>query len=129
MHLSEEEFLKSVLEFIEKNISNQELGSKMIADFASLSRSVLYSKFKVLTGDGVHEFIKSVRLKKSMQLLLERRMNVSEIAYEVGFNSPSYYTRCFIKKYGMSPKDYRRVKRGDHTHQTRNNERHQDKTN
>lgn len=104
----DEEFLISVIRLIEDNISNHDLDFQVICHHTGLSRTVLYAKFKTLTGQGVHDFIKSIRLKKSIELLREGRLNVSEIAYEVGFNSPSYYIRCFTKQYGMAPKEYSR---------------------
>lgn len=102
----DETFLNDVIELIEKNIGNQNLDFQLLCDHTGLSRTVLYAKFKILTGQGVHDFIKSIRLKKSIQLLLKGTLTVSEIAYEVGFNSPSYYVRCFSKEYGQSPKEY-----------------------
>ncbi|MFM7021526.1 MAG: two-component regulator propeller domain-containing protein [Flavobacteriales bacterium] len=102
----DEEFLNEIIAFIEKNMSDTGLDSKMICEHMGISRTVLYSKFKSITGQGVQEFIKSVRLKKSLKLLFERRLTISETGYEVGFSSPSYFIRCFTQQYGMPPKEY-----------------------
>ncbi len=102
----DEEFLNEIIVFIEKNLADTGLDSKMICDHMGISRTVLYSKFKTITGQGVQEFIKSVRLKKSLKLLFERRLTISETGYEVGFSSPSYFIRCFTQQYGMPPKEY-----------------------
>jgi AraC-like DNA-binding protein len=67
---------------------------------------------KTLTGQTVHEFIKSIRLKKSLRLLLEGRLSISQVAYEVGFNSHSYFDKCFARQYQMGPKEYINKKRG-----------------
>jgi len=55
---------------------------------------------------GVHDFIKNIRLKKSVTLLQEGRLNISQIAYEVGFATPSYFSKSFLKHYSQTPKEY-----------------------
>lgn len=99
-------FLTELVQIIEENLTDSALDHKVICQALGLSRTILYSKMKQLTGLGVHEFIRSIRLKKSIELLKKSDKTVSEIAYEVGFNSPSYYIRCFSKQYGASPKEY-----------------------
>ena len=74
----------------------------------SVSRSVLYAKFKTLTGQGVHDYIKNIRLVESLKLLKQGRLTISQIAYEVGFNSISYYSKSFSKEMKMSPKQYQK---------------------
>lgn len=102
----DDEFLQQVTRYIEESLSDTELDYKKISEITSLSRTVLYAKFKVLTGMGVHDFIKNIRLKKSVSLLQEGKMNISQIAYEVGFSTPSYFTKSFQKKYELTPKEY-----------------------
>ncbi|TDE14669.1 hybrid sensor histidine kinase/response regulator transcription factor [Dyadobacter psychrotolerans] len=102
----DKEFLDKIVAFVEENLSDPELDHKKIGELTSLSRTVLYAKFKSLTGQGVHDFIKSIRLKKSLKLLQEGRLNINQIAYEVGFNTPSYFSKSFIKQYGVSPSEY-----------------------
>lgn len=103
---ADEEFLGSLVAVIEKHMANQDLDSKLICKELGTSRTILYEKIKAVSGQTVHEFIKSLRLRKSLRLLLEQKINISQIAFEVGFNSSSYYHRCFLKEYGMSPKEY-----------------------
>lgn len=102
----DEDFLNQVIGIIEANVSDPELDHKLLCDETALSRTVLYAKIKALTGQGVNEFIKSIRLKKSLQLLREGKLNISQIALEVGFNSHSYFNKCFIKQYNTTPKEY-----------------------
>lgn len=102
----DEEFLDEVIKVIEDNLSDPAFDYKLIGEVTAMSRTVLYAKIKTLTGQGVHEFIKSIRLKKSLKLLQEGKLNISQIAFEVGFNSPSYFNKCFIKQYNVTPKDY-----------------------
>lgn len=108
----DEAFINKLVEYIETNIADPNIDSKSIGDHLAVSRTVLYSKIKALTGQGVHEFIKSIRLKKSLKLLLEGTYTISQVTIEVGFSSHSYFNKCFIKQYGMPPKEYIAKKKG-----------------
>ncbi|WP_437920353.1 hybrid sensor histidine kinase/response regulator transcription factor [Sphingobacterium sp. LRF_L2] len=102
----DKEFLDKIREYVLANISDFDLNYKMICSNFGISRSILYAKFKTLTGQGVHDYIKNIRLDESLKLLEEGRMNISEIAYAVGFNSVSYYSKSFTKRMKKSPKVY-----------------------
>ncbi len=102
----DKEFLEDVLALVEANLSDPDLDYKKICHHTAMSRTVLYAKFKALTGQGVHDFIKTVRVKKGLNLLLEGRMNITQIAYEVGFATPSYFSKSFTKQYGLPPREY-----------------------
>lgn len=106
LNRSDEEFLIRLVEFIEQTISDPLLDARMISKEMGVSRTVLYAKIKSLTGNTVHEFIKSIRLRKSVKLLLENRLSITQIAFEVGFSSRSYFDRCFVKQYKMAPREY-----------------------
>jgi AraC-like DNA-binding protein len=66
----------------------------------------LYRKLRGLTNQTVHEFIRKLRLKRAIQLLELKRMTITEVAYEVGFNDLTYFARCFRKQYDKSPSEY-----------------------
>ncbi|OOQ59508.1 hybrid sensor histidine kinase/response regulator transcription factor [Mucilaginibacter pedocola] len=102
----DKEFLDKVVAYVESNIADATLDSRKIGEFTAMSRTVLYAKFKTLTGQGVHDFIRSIRVKKGLQLLLEGRYNINQVSYEVGFNTPSYFSKSFIKQFGIPPKEY-----------------------
>ncbi|RAJ02361.1 signal transduction histidine kinase [Chitinophaga skermanii] len=102
----DQQFLNDLIQFIEANMANQELDAKQISKALLVSRTVLYNKVKSLTGQTVHEFIKAIRLRKSVQLLLSGNLSINQVAFEVGFNSHSYFDKCFHKQYGMGPKEY-----------------------
>jgi len=108
----DETFLNKLVRIIETNISDSNLDAKFICKEMTTSRTVLYTKLKTLTGQTVHEFIKSIRLRKSLKLLLEGELSVSQVAFEVGFNSHSYFDKCFIKQYKMGPKEYLNKRKG-----------------
>jgi AraC-like DNA-binding protein len=100
------EFLNRLVSYIETNISDPNIDARHICDQLAISRTILYAKIKTLTGQSVHEFIKTIRLKKSLKFLLEGKLTVSQIALEVGFNSHSYFDKCLVKHYGLGPKEY-----------------------
>jgi AraC-like DNA-binding protein len=69
------------------------------------SKSQLYRKMTTLTGQSPNTFIKEYRLKEALKLLNKKAGNISEIAFETGFSSPSYFSRCFQKRYGHFPSE------------------------
>jgi signal transduction histidine kinase/CheY-like chemotaxis protein/AraC-like DNA-binding protein len=103
---TDKDFLDKVIAYIEANLADTDLDSRRIGEITNMSRTVLYAKFKMLTGQGVHDFIRSIRVKKGLQLLLEGKYNINQISYEVGFNTPSYFSKSFIKQFGIPPKEY-----------------------
>lgn len=99
-------FLHRLVKFLEDNISDADLDAQRVCKEMAVSRTVLYSKIKLLTGRSVHGLIKMVRLQQSLPLLLEGEMSINQVAFEVGFNSHSYFDKCFARQYGMGPKEY-----------------------
>ena len=91
---------------IEGSISNPELTDKYLCDEMGMSSSKLYRKIKQLTDLTPKEFGRTVRLKKSVQLLKTKEFNVSEVANMVGFNDPLYFSKCFKTQFGDSPSKY-----------------------
>lgn len=104
-----QEFLDKCVSYIELHISNNNLHADDLCKELGLSKTLLYEKIKNITGLTVNEFIKVIRLKRSVEYLKEGKLNVSQIAIEVGFNSLSYFTRSFVKQYGKSPSEYLKV--------------------
>ena len=101
------EFLEKVFYKIEQNIPNSEYNVNELSSELGMSRVHLYRRFKELTGKSPKDFMKESRLRAAAQLLEENRLTVSEVAYRVGFNTPSNFTATFKTFYGLSPKDYR----------------------
>jgi YesN/AraC family two-component response regulator len=97
------ELLNKAIKTIMQNLANDTFSVEELASAVNMSRSNLFRKLKSLTGQSPLEFIFSMRLKKSLELLLHRKMNVSEIAFEVGFKNPSSFTKAFKKQFGKSP--------------------------
>ena len=106
------EFIKSIHEVIEQNIQNSDFNIDTIAATLGLSRSAFFKKVKSLTGFAPVDLIKEFRLNKAAELLSNTDMTMTEIAYKVGFRDSGYFSKCFRKKYDMSPRDYAASKRG-----------------
>ncbi|MCF8361823.1 MAG: response regulator [Prolixibacteraceae bacterium] len=104
----EEKFLKKAIEIVEKNIANSDFDVKVFYTQMGLSRSVLYRKLEAVTGQTVNDFVRSIRLKKAAGYLKQNILTVSEVSYEVGFNDPQYFSKCFRKAFGKSPSAYAR---------------------
>jgi signal transduction histidine kinase/ligand-binding sensor domain-containing protein/DNA-binding response OmpR family regulator len=102
----DERFLRKAIEVVEKNMSNSDLDIEHFASEVGVSRMQLYRKFNALTNMTVKEFIRSIRLKRAAQLLLEKKMSITEIAYAVGFKDLSHFRKCFHSEYGMSASEY-----------------------
>lgn len=97
------EFLKRMNDIIEENFSNPELTVDFLASRLGISRSGFYAKIKLLADVTPNEIIQITRLKKAAELLKENRYRISEISFMVGFNSSSYFSKCFQKQFGMTP--------------------------
>ena len=96
-------FMEKVMSFVMKNLDNDDFSVEDLGELIGMSRSNLFRKLKAITGQTPIEYIYFIRIKRSRELLLERRLNVSEIAYEVGFKNPSSFSKSFKKQFGKSP--------------------------
>lgn len=101
--LQEKEFLEKLIAKIKEHVSQEEFGVSDLAGEMNMSRSNLLRKVKKMTGLSVSQFINQIRLEEAMLLLRTGSMNVSEVSFEVGFNSPSYFIKCFREHYGYPP--------------------------
>ena len=100
---SDSEFVDRLNQIIENNLKNEKFGVSELAREIGTSRTNLYQKVKSITHKSVSRFISEIRLKKAMELLKQTSLNVSEVAYEVGFGSPTYFIKCFHDYYGFPP--------------------------
>ena len=103
--IKEDAFLLKFCDYIEKNMADSDLSVETIGAELGLSRVQLYRKVKALTGQSPVELLRTARLQKGRELLQNTDKNVSEVAYEVGFTAPSYFTKCFKDEFGISPSD------------------------
>ncbi|MDW5287240.1 two-component regulator propeller domain-containing protein [Formosa sp. PL04] len=99
----DKKFLDKVLNYINNNISNQDLNVELLASELNLSRSQFYRKIKALTNQTANEFLRNIRLQKAKQIMENGNSNIGEVCYLVGFSSASYFTKCFKSNFGMLP--------------------------
>lgn len=103
---SDKVFLEKMNHLIEENLNNEELSVDFLAEKLCISRSGLFVKIKGLANTTPNEMIQIIRLKKAASLLLENQYRINEVSYMVGFNNPSYFSKCFQKQFGMKPGEY-----------------------
>lgn len=102
----DQEFLDKAIKLVKEKIAEPELSVDNLSKDLGMSRIHLHRKITALTDQTPSEFIRTIRLKEAARLLAENRLSISEIAYRVGFTAPSYFTTCFGKQFGISPKEY-----------------------
>jgi len=99
-------FVSFATKVAEKKIFLEDYNLEMFANDLFMSKSQLCKKIKVMTGLTPTEFIRNIKFDYAFRLFKETDLSIKEIAYSSGFNDPKYFTRCFKRKFGMSPKEY-----------------------
>ena len=99
-------FFEKVVGIIEENISDSNFNVDELCTFLDVSHPQVYRRVKSVTGLSISEFIRNMRLKKAAKLLLSGDFKINEVAYKVGFSDPNYFTKCFTKLYGQTPRAY-----------------------
>ena len=100
-------FITRFKEVVEARLDDSDVSVEDLAADMNLSRVQLYRKVKAVTGSSPVELLRTARLNRGYQLLLTTDLSISEVAYQVGFTAPSYFTKCFKEEYGMLPGDVR----------------------
>ncbi|SFF03274.1 hybrid sensor histidine kinase/response regulator transcription factor [Thermophagus xiamenensis] len=103
---SDKLFLEKLTALVNDNLNNESLDVSFLTNELGVSRSLLHKKLKSLVGCSATEFIRVIRLKEASKLISSGKCNITEAAYEAGFSSPAYFTRCFKEVYGQSPREY-----------------------
>ena len=101
-------FITRFKEVVESRLADSDISVEDLAADMNLSRVQLYRKVKSYTGSTPVELVRTARLNQGYQLLLTTDKSVSEVAYQVGFSAPSYFTKCFKEEYGLLPGDLRK---------------------
>ena len=104
---TDEQLIRKVVEVVFQHLGESEFAVDDLCMSMGMSKATLYRKMKALTGQSTNEFIQNTRLKYAARILVETDKTVSEVAYEVGFSDPYYFSRAFKKNFGMSPKQWR----------------------
>lgn len=103
----EEKFIRKVLKLIEQNIGNPEFSVESLSSHLGVSRTFLYNKLVTKLEKSPQELIRDIRLNRGKELLTKSNLTISEIAFEVGFNNPKYFTKNFKKQFRVLPSQYR----------------------
>lgn len=104
-------FMQNLYHAVEERLDDSEFTVLDLSRAVYLSHTQMYRKTKACTGKTPSQFIRSIRLKKAVQLLAQSKLKISEVAYEVGFTDPGYFTKMFKKEYGILPGEMRKEKR------------------
>lgn len=104
----EDAFLQKVRREVEKNIDDEDMSIAGLARAIGVSRAQLHSKISALTGRSPSVFVRTIRLHRAKELLKNSGLNISQIAFEVGFRDPAYFSRTFSEEFGYSPKEARK---------------------
>lgn len=102
----EDKLMKKLIDYIDRNISDTEISVETLAAEMGVSRAQLFRKTRAVLGQTPNDLLKSMRLKKAEQLLRQGNLRISDIAFEVGFPNPQYFSQSFVKMYGATPSAY-----------------------
>jgi signal transduction histidine kinase/DNA-binding response OmpR family regulator len=102
----DERFIQKAVGFVEANLDNTQLTPEKMAEELGMGRTNLHRKLKAITGLSTSEFIQDFRLRRAALLIEKKADSISQIAYQVGFNDQSYFTKCFKKKFGKVPSEF-----------------------
>lgn len=103
----EDAFIEKLRLAVEANLGDPAFGVPQLSQSVAMSRSHLHRKLAALTGHSASRFIRSIRLAEAKKRLRNADLNISEVAYEMGFNDPLYFSRVFAEEYGVSPTEWR----------------------
>lgn len=110
INLSDKEFLRKAIGVIEEHLDDNDFGVEQFVKEMAVSNMQLYRKLKALVDLSANDFIRSIRLIHAAKMIRQKKDNITQIAYAVGFNNPSYFADCFKKQYGVSPSKYQQSK-------------------
>jgi AraC-like DNA-binding protein len=102
---AEEQLMTAWLDITDENLSNKNFNIESICKDLGVSRPQLYRKITLITGKAPNDFLRHLRMEKALRLLKQRAGNISQVALEVGYNNPSYFSKCFAEKFGYMPSE------------------------
>ena len=102
----DEKLLKKAFKIVEDNIANDQFDIPFFSSELGVSRTMLFTKIKAWTNFTPNEFIHEIRMKRAAQLLEQNKINIAQVSYKAGFKNPKYFSKCFQKKYGVTPTQY-----------------------
>jgi len=106
MKSNDEELMERVIKSINDHLSDSDYNVDILCTEAGISRAHLHRKMKDITGIPISEFIRNIRMEQAARLLRGQKVNISQVAYSVGYSSLPYFSAVFRKQYGISPREY-----------------------
>ena len=98
--------MERILKVVNEHLDDSDFGVEDLAKEVGLSRAQLHRKMKDMTGIAVSEFVRNIRLEQAVRLLEEQKINVTQVAYSVGFSNLAHFSTVFRKQFGVSPTEY-----------------------
>ena len=98
--------MERIMKVINKHLSDNNFNVEVLTQEAGISRAQLHRKMKEMTGLPVSEFIRNIRMEQAIRLLKEQKINVTQVAYAVGFSNLAHFSTVFRKQFGVSPTEY-----------------------
>ena len=102
-----EQLMERIMKVINENLSNPQLNIETLAQEIGISRTQLYRSMKEITGLNPSDFVRTIRLRQAAELLKDKNLNITQVAYSVGFSSQTHFSSAFKKQYGISPTEYK----------------------
>ena len=103
---NDELLMERIMKSVNKNLSNSDFNVDMLTQEVGISRAQLHRKMKEMTGISTSEFIRNIRLEQAARLLREQKINITQVAYTVGFSNLAHFSTIFRKHFGISPSEY-----------------------
>jgi YesN/AraC family two-component response regulator len=111
---NDELLMERIMKVVNDHLSDSDLNVEMLTSEVGISRAQLHRKMKEMTGLPISEFIRNIRLEQAVRLLKEQKINVTQVAYSVGFSNLAHFSTVFRKQFGVSPSEYiERNQKGD----------------
>jgi TolB-like protein/AraC-like DNA-binding protein len=104
-----EEFIKRITELILENLEDENFGVKELVAKTGMNPSTIHRRVKAFTNKNISQYIREIRLHKSLEFLQQDELTISEVAYRTGFSSPAYFNKCFHEYYGYPPGEYKKL--------------------
>jgi AraC-like DNA-binding protein len=107
--------MERIMRYVNENLSNPDYNVEQLTEDVGISRAQLHRKMKEITGVSTAEFIRNLRIEQAARLIREKKVNVTQVAYSVGFSNQAHFSTVFKRYFGMSPSEYAEVQRNAET--------------
>ena len=103
---NDEQLMESIIDSINKHIDDSNFTIDMLCAEVGISRANLHRKMKAMTGITATDFMRNIRMEQAARLLLEKKVNITQVAYSVGYSTLPYFSTAFKKHFGVTPTEY-----------------------